>query len=141
MYSRLRTNLPKEIMIYSEGTDFFDENLPSFVGHKDVLEYLEKFSSTNGVVDQISFSSTVTSCEKINSTLWKVTIDKNGTNEIEYFDAVAVCNGHYNCPFTPALAGIENFKGRMLHSRDYDGPEDFTQQRVLYVVPSASATF
>lgn len=30
---------------------------------------------------------------------------------MEYFDAVVVCNGHYNVPFEPSLPGLESFTG------------------------------
>ena len=43
MYKNLRTNLPKEVMAFP---DFpFDEKLPSFMRHTDVLDYLEKYAA------------------------------------------------------------------------------------------------
>jgi len=42
MYKHLRTNLPKEVMAFP---DFpFDEKLPSYLPHTDMLDYLEKYA-------------------------------------------------------------------------------------------------
>jgi len=54
------------------------------------------------------------------------------------FDAVAVCNGHYSAPRTPALPGAAAFPGRQLHSHDYRDAAPFAGRAVLVVGASAS---
>lgn len=41
------------------------------------------------------------------------------------FDAIFVCNGHYNVPFYPNIEGRALFKGRSMHSSDYRHPDEF----------------
>lgn len=59
----------------------------------------------------------------------------------EIYDAVVVCNGHYDVPYTPSLPGLSgNYKGRILHSREYDNPEMFRGLKVLCVGYKSSGT-
>lgn len=60
----------------------------------------------------------------------------------EIFDAVCVCNGHYEESFTPATEGFDSFRGISLHARAYDTPdvEEFVGKRVLCVGSRSSGT-
>lgn len=66
---------------------------------------------------------------------WKVTSIDKPTNEliVTEYDAVMVCNGHYNDPYMPTLAGQEKFKGQISHSHTYRKPEPFAGKRVLCI--------
>lgn len=63
-------------------------------------------------------------------------------NEIisEVFDAVCICNGHYENPSSPDIRGIAEFTGRVLHSIEYDDPSEFAGQTVLCVGARASGS-
>ncbi len=64
----------------------------------------------------------------------------------ELFDAVVVCNGHFDVPYTPPFPGLGLaegggfFKGRVLHSRQYDDPGVCAGRRVLCVGYKSSGT-
>jgi hypothetical protein len=60
MYQSLRTNLPKQIMAYNEGTPF-EDSLSSFLHHQDVQKYLENFAETKRLLPLIKFGKTVES--------------------------------------------------------------------------------
>lgn len=50
-----RTNLPKELMAFP---DFpFSEDLPSYIGHKDVLQYLDNYADHFGLKQFIRVSA------------------------------------------------------------------------------------
>jgi len=49
-----------------------------------------------------------------------------------------VCNGHYTTPRIPPLDGIDQFQGRVWHSRNYRTPEPFHGRRVALWGTSAS---
>lgn len=49
----------------------------------------------------------------------------------EEFDALAICNGHYSLPLWPSVAGLDKFKGMVLHSHSYRKPEPFRNRRVV----------
>ncbi|CAI2312056.1 unnamed protein product [Caenorhabditis sp. 36 PRJEB53466] len=124
MYQDLKTNLPKEVMQFKDVP--FRDDLPSFLSHGDVLEYLEEFS--RGL--PIHFNETVESVDRSDDK-WKVTIH-HGTGITEHlFDIVFVCNGHYFQPNNP----YENneFEGSLLHSHDYRRASDYADKDVIVI--------
>jgi thioredoxin reductase len=65
------------------------------------------------------------------------------SNTVDYFDAVVVCNGHYNVPLTPSMSQANvfgNFRGEVMHSIDYDCPDAFKGKSVLVVGGKSSGT-
>lgn len=60
----------------------------------------------------------------------------------QIFDAVCVCTGHYEKPFTPKTEGWDRFEGTSMHARAYDRPEvdAFVGKRVLCVGSRSSGT-
>ncbi|KAM5170526.1 uncharacterized protein ACMZJ9_003428 [Mantella aurantiaca] len=137
MYRDLRTNLPKEIM---EFPDFsFDQSLPSFIHHSDVLKYLEDYTDTFSIRPHIKFNTRVVSITPVLEEgknvecSWEVTHQTQNAGDpvTERFDAVMVCAGHYSHPFVPAIEGLEEFQGQVLHSHYYRYPEVFSSRTVV----------
>lgn len=66
---------------------------------------------------------------------WLVTaVDKPTKTKISgIYDAVMICNGHYNDPVVPEIFGHEKFAGLQSHSHRYRNPEPFRNQRVLVI--------
>ena len=57
------------------------------------------------------------------------------------FDAIFICNGHYNVPSYPDIPGLqEYFKGTLMHSMEYDIPDPFINQTVLCIGGRASGS-
>ena len=54
---------------------------------------------------------------------------------VETFDAVCICNGHFDKPFVPRVEGFDGFRGTSIHAYAYDTPdvEAFSGRRVLCV--------
>lgn len=69
------------------------------------------------------------------------TVDDGDMTATRVFDAVCVCNGKFVEPFTPEVAGIDEFRGTVMHAREYDNPhvEAFEGRRVLCVGAGFSA--
>ncbi|XP_062869974.1 uncharacterized protein LOC134332317 [Trichomycterus rosablanca] len=144
MYRDLRTNLPKEIMMFP---DFpFDSDLPSFISHWDVQAYLERYCMSHGITPHIKFNTMVEEVkpismetEKGGAMKWKVI--SRGTHEgqnIQMFDSVFICVGHYSAPHLPSIPGIKHFKGKVMHSHFYRCPEPFAYQSVVVLGAGAS---
>jgi len=168
MYRGLRTNLPRELMAYREFPWGGDGKTMSFVTHNEVKDYLSKYSKAMGVEDLIRYRSTVTQLEILQNDEKKIENDDGGgiegddsswpriklewesmmggpnnsddekTSHSEVFDAVCVCNGHYAAPANPIIPGIEDFKGKIIHSITYDDPSVFEGETVLCVGGRAS---
>jgi len=127
LYKSLRTNIPKEIMAYS---DFpFDAGLPSFVKHTDVLAYLRSYADHFALHDMISLSTPVETAEYVSGESgqgWRI----NGEEAL--YPSLFVSNGHYNTPRYPRLVKNE-FRGLVTHSKFYKEPSPYADQRVLVV--------
>ncbi|XP_029106945.1 flavin-containing monooxygenase FMO GS-OX-like 3 [Scleropages formosus] len=136
MYRDLRTNLPKEVMMFP---DFpFDPKLPSFLSHRDVLQYLERYCESQGIMPHIKFGTMVEEVKPITvmtgegKTTWEVTsCAASGGRRTDTFDSVFICNGHYSVPYLPSIPGLEHFKGRVMHSHSYRYPEPFAGHSVV----------
>ncbi|XP_064184572.1 uncharacterized protein zgc:77439 [Anguilla rostrata] len=138
MYRNLRTNIPKEVMSFP---DFpFEKHLPSFVHHTEVRNYLEKYCDHFRLRDHIQFNTMVDSVKPVqekrgwHGLAWDITTTDgiSKTKSItERFDAVMVCNGHFYDPYIPAIPGLKNFTGMLMHGHDYRNPEPFSGKSVV----------
>ncbi|XP_026213305.1 dimethylaniline monooxygenase [N-oxide-forming] 3 isoform X1 [Anabas testudineus] len=145
MYRDLRTNLPKEVMMFP---DFpFDPQLSSFLPHQEVQKYLESYCQSHHIRPHIRFSTVVENVKPVvmttedeeERTTWEVTSsDSSGCQKTETFDSVFVCSGHYSDPHIPDIPGMENFKGQVLHSHSYRYAEPFSGQSVVVLGAKAS---
>jgi len=148
MYRGLRTNLPKEIMAYRELPWTSGES--SYVTHDQVLAYLESYATEFNLYKHIQTEANVYNVELEEGSLSAFSSDADSLpkvkvewNQLEanhsaLFDAVCVCNGHYNLPVMPKIPGIEHFHGDILHSVSYDDPTQFRDKVVLCVGGRAS---
>lgn len=133
MYKNLLINKPQENMAYH---DFPVVNLEkSYVSSKEIIEYLESYIDFFGFKKSIKFEHLVVNVEPLEDDKWRVTHKNLIKNEqkSDTYDAVFVCNGKYFDPNTPKIQGIENFKGKIIHSHVYRVPEAFKGQRVLTI--------
>lgn len=136
MYKSLRTNLPKEIMGFP---DFpITDSEKSYIPAKDMLSFLQLYSEKNGITQRIKFKHHVQQIipkQGLTRELWDVTAKDvaTGVSTTKEYDYVFVCNGHYNTPFIPTIAGLKEFKGDVMHSHDYRVPSIFTNKRVLVI--------
>ena len=139
MYRGLRTNLPKEVMAFVGHP--YDASLPSFVGHADVAQYLERYAQAHSVDAAIRYSHEVVAARAVERSAdaaagaegarnalqrrlgqqflpWLVTVADTATHteRVEQFDALVVCNGHFSTPYSPQYPGLDRWPGRALHS-------------------------
>ncbi|CCD66216.1 Flavin-containing monooxygenase [Caenorhabditis elegans] len=124
MYQNMTTNLPKEVMQF-RGVPFRNE-LPSFLTHENVREYLQEFSQ--GM--PIHFNQTVENVERIDDK-WKVTTHHGAGIDEHFFDIVFVCNGHYFAPNNPYEESA--FEGSFIHSHDYRHSKDYIDKEVIVI--------
>ena len=170
MYKSLRTNLSKQIMAYSIADPFpgadpsflsheaVQTYLEVFAAEKGLLPLIRfgcTVESINYCLSDDCTANTQTKqkpepCPTPKS--WKVStssssssrgatgiILESGISE-EYFDAVVICNGHYNIPLVPPIKTMSKFGGQSMHSIDYDTPDRFKGQSVLVVGSKSSGT-
>lgn len=133
MYKGLHTNLPKEIMHYP---DFpFPEQEISYLSAEEVLKYYQSYADSFNLKKYIKFEHHVVRVRPLLNETWEVIVKDLKSNEYETvnYDAVLVCNGHYNAPFIPDYEGRNVFAGKQIHSHDYRCCEPFTNESVLII--------
>ena len=143
IYDRLETNIPRELMGFSDLE--WPTDCPLFPKHEEVLDYLERYAED--VRHFIEFDTQVIDVSLNSDGLWtvktqKLSPDKRCTVEQHNFGAVLVANGHFNVPYIPSIAGIEAwnkaYPGSILHSKFYRAPERYSGKKVVVVGNSAS---
>ncbi len=136
-YRSLRTNTSKQVMAFS---DFpFPQTTADFPSREDVLQYLNRYADKFDLRKLIRFKTIVENVSPTSNSRWMVhSRSEAGLEQTETYDAVVVCAGFYHQPIVPRLPGIERFQGRVLHSRNYNGPAEFGGKRVIVVGAGSS---
>lgn len=138
IYKNLRTNLPRQIMNYSDIP--FPSDLPSFIHHSDVKKYLWNYSKHHHLDRYIRFNTRVDWVrpkEKLGGQdEWQVEAVDVLSNKTDsyHFHIVVVCNGHFTKAIYPkGIKGMDTFEGSIIHSQHYRDPEEYRGKRVMVV--------
>jgi cation diffusion facilitator CzcD-associated flavoprotein CzcO len=143
LYDRLETNIPKELMRYSDQAWPADAQL--FPKHPTVKQYLEEYAED--IKSHIQFETQVLDVNLQDAALstWSITTRnlQTGNDTTGTYDAVVVASGHFSVPYVPDIPGIKTwdtaYPGVISHSKFYDSPEIFQGKKVVAVGSSASA--
>lgn len=159
LYPHLRTNLPRELMSYSD-FPFCQAARPArhrtaddrtYPGWADVLAYLEAFADASpGVRDALRLSTRVLAVHRlppapdrgVDWPRWRVTAQAAGdaAPSTAEFDALVVANGHYRVPRVPDDVTISpSFEGCVLHAHSYRGPDAGPLAAALAAAPGGAA--
>lgn len=137
IYQSVFTNSSKEMMCFP---DFpYPDDFPNFMHNSKLQEYITSFATEKNLLKYIQFETLVTSiskCPDFSTTgKWEVTTEKNSKKETAVFDAVMICSGHHVYPHLPkdSFPGLNRFKGKCFHSRDYKEPGTWKGKRVLVI--------
>ncbi|CAL9737024.1 thiol-specific monooxygenase [Monosporozyma servazzii] len=143
MYEYLETNLPKELMQFS---DFpFKDEVNKFPKKQDVFNYLQDyyahFIKDNKKIS-IHWNAEVVNVSKTGDS-WTITADiENHIDQfVNQYDHIISATGHFNRPFIPndvkgLGAWFEN--GAAIHSKDFNNSE-FTRGKTVVIVGNGSS--
>lgn len=101
---------------------------PDFPSAAQMCRYFNDYADTFGLRDRIRFETEVTAVRRRRDEAWDVTFG-DGTTQV--FRGVVVCNGHHWDRVFPPWA--DDFTGELLHSKDYQRPDDLRGKRVLVI--------
>jgi cation diffusion facilitator CzcD-associated flavoprotein CzcO len=110
---------------------------PDYPSHAQLLAYFESYAHHFGVSKHIQFDTRVIACTQDADASWHVTVEKNGAQHTQVFDALMVANGHHYKPRWPEYPG--NFTGEFLHSHSFKRAAPFAGKRVLVIGGGNSA--
>uniref|UniRef100_A0A8C7W7W2 Flavin-containing monooxygenase n=1 Tax=Oncorhynchus mykiss TaxID=8022 RepID=A0A8C7W7W2_ONCMY len=116
IYQSVIINSSKEMMSYSDFPP--PAHLPNNMHHPQLLSYLRLYAQTFDLFNVRQRPDFPVSGQ-----------------EIQVFDAVMVCTGHFTQPHLPLndFPGIEEFEGRYFHSWEYLSAEGLQGKRVVVV--------
>nr|WP_272945190.1 NAD(P)-binding domain-containing protein [Nocardia nova] len=135
-YRSLHINTSRQRMEFS---DFpMPEHLPDFARHDQIADYFAAYVDHFGVGDRIRFRTGVTRVRPQPDGTFEVLLS---SGDIRYYDAVLVANGHHWDPRMPEpmFAGLENFRGEVMHSHSYTEESQLDGRRVVVVGMGNSA--
>ncbi|KAL6642720.1 hypothetical protein ACP70R_020901 [Stipagrostis hirtigluma subsp. patula] len=145
LYASLRTNLPREVMGFSDfplAGRVFAGDPRTFPGHQEVLAFLDAFADESGIASRVRLRAEVLRVRPLGrdpGERWEVAWrGESDEVAVEVFDAVVVCNGHWTVPLVPKIRGIDKWHGKQMHSHNYRVPEPFRDQNVVIVGLGAS---
>ncbi|XP_031628594.1 dimethylaniline monooxygenase [N-oxide-forming] 3-like isoform X2 [Contarinia nasturtii] len=133
MYKELRTNTPYQTMEFPNFT--YPESTPSYPSHEVVWKYLDSYAEHFHIKEHIKYHHLVEKIHSIQNKKWEISVKdmpKNQSVKLT-FDAVFICIGISSSPQIPKIAGVTEFKGKIMHSRNYRKPEAFEGEDVLIV--------
>ncbi|MEV4515491.1 NAD(P)-binding domain-containing protein [Dactylosporangium sp. NPDC049525] len=105
---------------------------PTFPGHAQMLDYLERYAGHFGLRPHIRFRTRVVGVHPAAGGGYDVSTAGGGPEVTRHYDAVVVASGfHWDPKPTPTVRG--QFSGRQLHSKEYKTPEGMEGRRVLVV--------
>ncbi len=105
----------------------FPKDFPTFVSKQQLLSYLEDYAKEFDINPE--FNHPIDSIHKTENGLWEV---KSGDKSYLY-KHVIVATGVNRVPFEPRWDGMEDFNGKITHSRTYKNPDSYKGKKVLVV--------
>lgn len=121
-----RTNTPHKSM---EFPDFpFPKGIDLYPSHDVVWTYLNSYAEKFGVKKHIKYHHLVEKVDSLPDNKWEITVINLANNNetiTETYDAIFVCTNMFSSPQIPVIKGADDFKGTIMHSRNYRKPESF----------------
>lgn len=127
MYQGLVTNVPKEIMSFSDLLVAVEDD-HSYLTQSEVLDYLLDYTKYFGVEKLIFLRHEVIRVNPQRGGRWEVIVKDVIKNiyQTETFDFVLVCTGHHWNPRYPNFKGESLFKGNLKHSIEFRRKEEYS---------------
>jgi dimethylaniline monooxygenase (N-oxide forming) len=97
--------------------------------HDEYLRYLEAYATRFDLWPHLRFSSPVETALP-DGAAWSMRV--RGGPALR-FDAIVVCTGVHQHPFTPQIPGLDRFTGTLHHAARFRRPDAFRGQRVVCV--------
>ena len=109
-----------------------------------ILQYVQETSVEYGIDKRIRFKHLVTKAEwSTDEARWTVTATRKDTNETVQMSCnyLFMCSGYYSYKsgYTPEFAGIDRFKGKIVHPQKWPEDLDYADKRVIVIGSGATA--
>lgn len=130
-WNSMRTNLSRFSCCFS---DYMMIGSDHFVSHKKVHGYLRNYANTFGVTEHIRFGHEVIDVSQDSDGAWIVKTKTEKGEQSRKFNFVIAASGIFDKGFIPfPEEDRANFKGQILHSKDYKTPDEFAGKKVVVI--------
>ena len=141
-YPGCRVDIASQYYTYSfEPTDHWEHH---YATQPEILTYLNDVIARHGIAEQTRFGTEVLGAEWDDAAcLWRVRVRPAGgtaDGPVEELSARGlICAvGQFSTPVIPEVPGVDDFRGPMCHTADWDDTLDLTGKRVAVIGAGAS---
>lgn len=110
------------------------DDYPDFPSAANMRDYLNAFADHFNLREHIELKRKIIYVRPVEDNLWEVIFNNQ---EQRIYKGVVMCNGHHWCKRFPKFEG--EFKGEIIHSKDYKRPEQLRDKKVLVIGGGNSA--
>jgi len=109
-----------------------------------ILEYIKETAAEYDVARHVRYQHLVTKAEwSSEAATWTVEASRGGTGETARFtcNMLLMCAGYYSYRegYTPEFAGVESFRGRVVHPQKWPEDLDYRGKKVVVIGSGATA--
>jgi monooxygenase len=131
--------------MYTLGYSFHPWTNPKAIADgSSILAYVRETAETYGIDRKIQYGHRVLRAEwSTKDSLWTVETRETKTGETRHFTChfLFMCAGYYDYEsgYTPELAGLERFKGRVVHPQKWTPDIEYAGKQVVVIGSGATA--
>jgi cyclohexanone monooxygenase len=123
-------------LLYSYSFEMKADWTRPYATQPEILRYFEELAEAHGLMDRIRLSTTVTSARWDDATAtWRIATD--GGEEL-VADVLVSAIGMFTDVRDPAIPGLDDFAGTLLHSADWDADADLDGTVIAVIGTAAS---
>jgi cation diffusion facilitator CzcD-associated flavoprotein CzcO len=109
-----------------------------------ILDYIRDTAREEGIESKIRFNHRVLAADwSSERARWLVEAERTESGETVTLscDFLFVCSGYYSYedPYTPDFAGLDRFRGRLIHPQEWPEDLDYAGKRVIVIGSGATA--
>ncbi|MEV5832064.1 NAD(P)/FAD-dependent oxidoreductase [Nocardia sp. NPDC052112] len=107
-----------------------------------ILDYIRDTAAEAGIDRRIRFGHKVIGASwSTGAAQWTVTAEHDGTTSTFTCGFLYVCSGYYRYDhgYTPEFAGIDDFRGQLVHPQQWPADLDYAGKRVVVIGSGATA--
>jgi len=107
-----------------------------------ILKYIRETAAEYGITGHIRFHHRVAAAEwSSEANCWRLEVEAEGERREFTCDFLYACSGYYSYEdgHTPAFAGIERYKGRLIHPQHWPEELNYDGQQVVVIGSGATA--
>ena len=109
-----------------------------------ILDYLRETITENSIDKKIRYNQQVTKAQwSSEDSRWSLTVTDKVSDEVKTFTCgyLFMCSGYYSYKggYTPEFAGIDRFRGQIIHPQEWPEDLDYVGKRVIVIGSGATA--